>query len=148
VVWATASALIYQLLAHYVPGTVTIWLGVLSHWVLDWVTHRRDMPIYPGSQRYGLGLYNSVADTMAVETILLVGGVWLYMSATKPVDRSGQYAFAIYVGLLLVLFVAGYFGPPPSGTSDLVWNSIPFEVFALAWAWWFDRHRVLRTSVG
>ena len=65
-VWATAFALIYRLLAHYWRGTIVIWLGVMTHWVLDWITHRPDMPLYPGGQRYGLGLYNSVAGTMAV----------------------------------------------------------------------------------
>jgi hypothetical protein len=46
-VWVTAFALIYDLVAHYCRGTVTIWIGVMSHWVLDWITHRSDMPLYP-----------------------------------------------------------------------------------------------------
>jgi hypothetical protein len=62
-IWATAFALLYHPFAHYWRGTVAIWLGVMSHWVLDWITHRPDMPIYPGGQRFGLGLWNSVAGT-------------------------------------------------------------------------------------
>src|SRR5215471_18702837 len=34
---------------------------VVSHWVLDWITHRPDMPLYPGSAKYGLGLWNSIS---------------------------------------------------------------------------------------
>jgi LexA-binding, inner membrane-associated putative hydrolase len=142
VVWATAFALIYHLVAHYWQGTVAIWIGVLSHWVLDWITHRPDMPLYPGGQRFGLGLWNSVPGTMAVEIAMLVLGVWLYVRATKPLDRIGRYAFAVYVTVLSVLYVADYFGSPPSGTSDIIWSGIPFELVALVWAWWFDRHRV------
>jgi membrane-bound metal-dependent hydrolase YbcI (DUF457 family) len=48
VVWATSFALIYQRLTGYRPGAIAIWIGVVSHWVLDWITHRRDMPLYPG----------------------------------------------------------------------------------------------------
>jgi uncharacterized membrane protein len=141
VIWATAFALTYYLLARYWRGTVAIWLGVVSHWVLDWITHRPDMPIYPGGQRFGLGLWNSVVGTMALEIAMLIAGVWLYVRATKPLDRVGRYAFAVYVALLFVLYVADYFGSPPSGTSDIIWSGIPFEFVALVWAWWFDRHR-------
>ena len=77
VIWATAFALIYYLLAHYWRGTVAIWLGVVSHWVLDWITHRPEMPVYPGGQRFGLGLWNSVVGTMALEIAMLIAGVWL-----------------------------------------------------------------------
>jgi hypothetical protein len=55
IVWATLFALIYHLITRYWPGTVVIWIGVISHWVLDWITHRPDMPLYPGGARYGLG---------------------------------------------------------------------------------------------
>jgi hypothetical protein len=51
VVWATVFALAYHFIAHYLPGTVAIWIGVVSHWVLDWITHRPDMPLYPAAAR-------------------------------------------------------------------------------------------------
>ena len=38
---------------------------VVSHWVLDWVTHAPDMPLYPGGPKFGLALWNSVPGTMA-----------------------------------------------------------------------------------
>lgn len=47
-VWATAFAAIYFLLTRYWAGAIAIWIGVVSHWVLDWVAHRPDMPLYPG----------------------------------------------------------------------------------------------------
>src|SRR5438105_5223591 len=37
-VWATAFALIYYAIARYWPGAVAIWIGVISHWILDWLT--------------------------------------------------------------------------------------------------------------
>ena len=70
-VWATAFGAIYYAITRYRPGAIAIWIGVVSHWVLDWVTHRPDMPIYPGGPRYGLGLWNSIAGTMVVEILML-----------------------------------------------------------------------------
>ncbi len=142
-VWACGFALFYQMIAHYWRGSVAVWIGVMSHWVLDWITHRPDMPIYPGGVRFGLGLWNSVAGTMVVEIAMFAIGVWLYTRTTRAKDRIGRYAFGIYVGLLLVLYVGDYFGAPPSGLGEIVWSGIPFEGVAIAWAWWFDRHRVI-----
>jgi hypothetical protein len=46
-------------------------LSVPSHWLLDFIVHRPDMPIFPGGPRYGLGLWNSVPATLVVETVFL-----------------------------------------------------------------------------
>jgi hypothetical protein len=92
-VWATAFALIYYAIARYWPGAVAIWIGVVSHWILDWITHRADMPLYPGGLRFGLGLWNSVGGTLAVEIAMFAIGVWVYMRTTRPRDRIGRYAF-------------------------------------------------------
>ena len=57
-VWATAFSLLYYRATRYRAGGLVIWIGVVSHWILDWVTHRPDMPLYPGGgPRFGLGLW-------------------------------------------------------------------------------------------
>ncbi len=147
VVWATVFALIYHLVARYWPGTIVIWIGVVSHWVLDWITHRPDMPLYPGGARYGLGLWNSIAGTLVVELLMFGVGVWLYARTTRARDRIGQYAFFAYVALLLVLYIGDRFSPPPASVAELAWTGIVAEVILLLWAWWFDHHRVLRSEI-
>ena len=141
VVWATAFAAVYYAITRYEVGAATIWCGVVSHWVLDWVSHRPDMPLYPGSSRYGLGLWNSIAGTMVVELAMMAVGVWLYTRATRARDRIGRYAFAAFVGLLLVLYVGDRFSGPPPSVGDIAWTGIAAMVILLPWAWWFDRHR-------
>src|SRR5215218_1543703 len=64
---------------------------VVSHWVLDWVTHAPDMPLYPGGPKYGLVLWNSLPGTMAVEGLLFAIGLWIYSRATKAKDRVGRW---------------------------------------------------------
>jgi len=140
-VWATAFSLLYHRIRHYRPGTIAIWIGVMSHWVLDWVTHGPDMPLYPGGPRFGLGLWNSVAGTMVVEIAMFVVGVWLYVRATRASDRIGQYAFLAYVVLLLVTYIGDRFSKPPTSVGEIAWPGLIAGVLMLLWAWWFDSHR-------
>jgi hypothetical protein len=147
IVWATVFSAIYYCLARYSPGATAIWLGVVSHWILDWITHRPDMPLYPGGgPRLGLGLWNSIAGTMVVEISMLAVAVWLYARTTRDRDRIGQYAFLSYVLLLLVLYISDRFSTEPPSVNDIIWPGIIAEVVLLAWAWWFDHHRVSRSE--
>jgi membrane-bound metal-dependent hydrolase YbcI (DUF457 family) len=113
---------------------------VVSHWVLDWVTHRPDLPLYPGSAKVGLGLWNSVPATIAVETVMFVVGVWMYAHATRARDVIGRRAFAAFVGFLLAAYAANL-GPPPPSITALVIAAIAGAAVIIVWAWWFDRHR-------
>lgn len=140
-VWATAFAAIYYGITRYGIGAGVIWCAVVSHWVLDWISHRPDMPLYPGSAKYGLGLWNSIAGTMVVELGMMVAGVWLYVRSTRARDRVGRYGFAAYVALLLILYIGDRFGGPPPSVADVAWTGVAASVILLPWAWWFDRHR-------
>jgi len=146
-VWATVFAVVYHLVTHYRPGTIAVWVGVVSHWVLDWISHRPDMPLYPGGgAKLGLGLWNSIAGTMIVEIGMFAAGVWFYVTTTRARDRIGRYAFGAYVGLLLASYLAHRFiGPPPS-VATLAWSGVISVVIMVPWAWWFDGHRELRST--
>ena len=113
---------------------------VISHWVLDWITHRPDMPLYPGSIKLGLGLWNSVGATIAVEVAMFAAGVWTYARATRARDASGRWGFAVFVGFLLVVYLLNIASPPPNVTA-LVVGAIAGTAVLIVWAWWFDRHR-------
>jgi hypothetical protein len=145
VVWATAFAAIYYGMARYRAGAIAIWIGVVSHWVLDWVTHRPDMPLYPGGgPKLGLGLWNSIGGTMIVEIAIMAAGVWLCIQTTKRRDRIGRYAFGAYVGLLLILYIGDRFSGPPPSVGAVAWSGVIAAVLLIPWAWWFDEHRITR----
>src|SRR5262249_55653355 len=141
-VWATAFAGLYYSVTREQAGTIAIWIGVVSHWVLDWITHRPDMPLYPGGgPSLGLGLWDSIAGTMGVEiTIFAVGG-WLYLRTTRAQDRIGKYALSAYVGLLLLLYISDRFSGPPPSVAAVAWVGIAASAVFVPWAWWFDSHR-------
>jgi hypothetical protein len=143
--WATAFALIYWRVTKYSIGGAMIWIGVLSHWVLDWITHRPDMPLSPGGPRFGLGLWNSIPGTMVLELAMFALGIWIYVRTTRANDRIGRYAFLLFVLLLFASYVTGPLSGPPKSISALIWTGIIAETVLLPWIWWFDSHRTQRS---
>jgi hypothetical protein len=139
--WAVLFAACYWLTARYRRGAVVIFCGVLSHWLLDWLTHRPDLPLYPGGPKVGLGLWNSVPATMAVETALFAAGVWIYIRTTHPIDRTGRISLAAFLAVLITIYVGNAYGPPPPSAQAIAWTALGLWLFPL-WCWQFDRHRV------
>jgi len=142
IVWAAAFAGLYWSRTRYRAGAIAIAAGVVSHWVMDWITHRPDLPLYPGGEQlFGLGLWNAPTATIAVESLLLVGAVWLYSRTTRALDPVGRFAFWSFVGLLALFYTADALSSAPSPPPPaLAWGALIGWVFPL-WAWWFDRHR-------
>jgi hypothetical protein len=114
---------------------------VVSHWVLDYITHRPDMPLYPDGPRVGLGLWNSIPATVIVEVVMYLAGVWLYLRATRSRDGIGGWGFGLLAATLLVIYVANLTGPPPPSVTALWIVAIAGGVLFLVWSWWVDRHR-------
>jgi hypothetical protein len=123
------------------------WLAalVLSHWLLDFASHRPDMPLWPGGPKLGLGLWYSVPATLAVEFALFGVGVWIYASATRARDGLGDWLLWLFAGTLAALYVASVFGPPPPSVQVLAWSGLLGWLF-VAWAYWIDRHRAVTES--
>ena len=113
----------------------------VSHWFLDFVTHRPDMPLYPGGAKFGLGLWNSIALTMLVEVPMFAAGVWIYLRATRARDAIGRWGFAALAVVLLLIYFANPASPPPPSVSAVYILAIAGAVLFTAWAWWVDRHR-------
>jgi hypothetical protein len=141
VIWGVVIGVLYRAIAGGRRTFVTICLLVISHWVLDFVTHRPDVPLYPGGPKVGLGLWNSVAATVAVEVAMFAVGVWLYFSGTRARDRIGRWAAISLAALLLILYAANLAGPPPPSVRAIYLSAMAGFVLLLAWSWWSDRHR-------
>jgi hypothetical protein len=141
-VWATLLA-VFVARRGAEPGVpVLIGALVVSHWVLDFASHRPDMPLWPGaSPRLGLGLWNSVAATLVVEGALFLLGIVIYLRATRARDRIGAWALWSFLLLQTVLWASGPWSPPPPSPAAVAWLSLGAWLFVL-WAWWVDRHRV------
>jgi membrane-bound metal-dependent hydrolase YbcI (DUF457 family) len=122
-------------------SAVVIAASVFSHWILDFVTHRPDMPLYPGSTKYvGLGLWHSRIGTIAVEVPMFFAAVYLYARITKANDKTGRYAYAALVAFLVVVYFANAYGPPPPSATAIALSALLLWLF-VPWGGWIDRHR-------
>lgn len=144
--WSVLLGVVYFLLRRHPRGAWVVGIGVFSHWVLDLLVHRPDLPLLPGSAaRVGLGLWNSLPVTLVLEFGLLLAGVLLYTGATTPTDRTGRVALWALVGLLALIYLANVFGPPPPGETVIAYAGLAGWLF-VPWGYWIDRHRTARTA--
>jgi len=141
-VWAVAFALVYFAVSRDRGGAVWVAIVVASHWLLDFVSHRPDMPLYPGGgEKLGLGLWQSIPATFAVEGAMFASGIALYVGATRSKDRIGSIAWWAFVALLLALYIPGpWASRPPSENAVAIFGIIALLIFG-PWAYWIDRHR-------
>jgi len=114
---------------------------VPSHWLLDVVVHRPDLPLAPGGGlKLGLELWRSLPATLAVELALLAVGVAIYARSTRPSDRTGRFSLVGLVTFLLVIYLANVFGPPPPSVTAIAWAG-QLQWLLVLWGYWIDRHR-------
>lgn len=143
-VWGAVLALV---LGRNVRPRTRLWIAglVVSHWVLDLVTHRPDLPLWPGSGSgssplLGLGLWNSIPGTLLVEGLLLLAGLTIYLRSTRARDRVGNFALVSLLALQALIWVAGPFSPPPPSAQAIAIVGLAGWLF-VPWAAWIDRHR-------
>ena len=115
---------------------------VVSHWVLDFVSHRPDLPLWPGGPLEGLGLWNSIAGTIVIEGALLLTGLSIYLSATTARDARGRWALWSFVVFVTAIWISGPFSPPPPSTVAIASVGLLMAVVFPLWAAWIERHRV------
>ncbi len=141
-VWGAIFGALYTVLNRTGVKTALIIAGlVLSHWVLDVVTHRPDMPITLGdSIRIGFGLWNAPVLAVVTEMLIFAAGIWLYAAHTKARDRVGSIGFWALVGFLLIVYSANILGPPPPSIDAVTWSAQAMWLI-VAWGYWVDRHR-------
>ena len=121
---------------------VVIALLVVSHWLLDYITHRPDMPLTMGGpERVGLGLWNSVAGTLAVELPIFGVGLLIYTRSTAARDRIGSIGLWSLAAFLLVIYLANMVGPPPPSPAAVAWAAQAMWLLVW-WGYWVDAHRV------
>jgi len=144
-VWGVCLGAAYRIIFGGRRTVVVLALLVISHWVLDWITHAPDMPLYPGGPKEGLSLWNSIPLTMVVETLMFAAGLYVYTRTTRAKDAIGRWGFvSLGVTLAAIYFVDGLFGAPPPTILALCVVGVAASVVFTAWAWWTDRHREAR----
>lgn len=143
--WAALFALAYRTIRGWHPAAIaTLAALVFSHYVLDVITHRPDLPItLTGSRRLGFGLWNYPGTTLAIESAMFITGTTLYMMTTRARDRIGRIALYGLIVVVVAIYFAALYGPPPPNTAAVATAGHLQWLFVI-WGYWVDRHRLAR----
>ncbi len=126
--WSVVAFLVYRAVR---PATtraaVIVGVAVFSHWVLDFLVHRSDLPLYDNTAKVGLGLWNLPAVALGLEALLLFGAMWLYLRHTAR--RTAMLVFGV---VMLAIQAYVFFGPPPASDKAAAATAlIAYAVFAV-----------------
>ena len=147
-IWAMAAIVACRMLLRITKwGTaVIVGLAVLSHWVLDLVVHRHDLPLYANVHKVGFGLWNYPVSAFALEVLLLAGGMYLYARNTRAITRGGIYGILVFGLLMIGIQLMVFFGAPPTSDSEVAISALISYFLFAAIAFWLERKGMIRES--
>jgi hypothetical protein len=139
VVWGGALAALAGWRGVSKTGAWLVGGLVVSHWLLDFVAHRPDLPLWPWPDgTYGLGLWRSIAATFAIEGALWIVAIVLFLGVRQPRGVQGRIALWSFVLVSTFLWASGPFSPPPPDERALATFAL-FGWIIVPWAWWIER---------
>jgi membrane-bound metal-dependent hydrolase YbcI (DUF457 family) len=114
---------------------------VISHWVLDFITHRPDLPItFTSENKFGMGLWNYPAVSIIIESLIFIAGIYLYFNKSVAENKKGKWLPLTIVILLALFFVMNIIGPPPPSTSAVSYSALLLWLF-VGLGYWADLNR-------
>lgn len=138
IVWATLVFFFAKRFGVSKRGSLLAGALVISHWVLDWLTHRPDLPLWPSGPQTGLGLWNSISMTLIVEGSILLLTTVLFLRSIKPQGWKGKVAFFSLLALVTVIWASGPFSPAPPNSEAVALVGLSMILLPL-WGMWIDR---------
>ncbi len=146
-IWAALIALIFLIIPvksslSKSKTTLIMSTAVLSHFLLDFIVHNPDLDILgSGTQKIGLGLWNYTYVSYAVESMLLLTGLLIYLKSTKSSTLSGKYGMPILIVILLLASAYVTFMAAPSSVQTGTVMLMTVYLATIATAFWLDRKR-------
>ncbi len=145
IMWGFLFGLLYWLIKRNTKNAIVLLVCVISHWFLDLLVHRPDLPLYPGdATRLGFGLWNYPILSVIVESIVFFTGVYFYTQKTTAKNRSGKIGLWVLVALLVAVHIANIFSPPPPNVLAIAWAGQLQWIFVIL-AFWVDHNRIIRS---
>jgi len=144
--WSVMFGILYYFRRKLPKESFIVGGVVFSHWILDLITHRPDLPLFNNeSVKFGLGLWNSFSGTLVVEFGLFAIGSYLYFTSTTAKNKTGTYALIALIVFLIIMHLGNLFGPPPPNVNMIAVAGNAMWLFVL-WAWWIDKNRTAQVS--
>lgn len=139
IIWGILFGIVYYLIKKNTKGSILLGALVFSHWLLDLLTHRPDLLLFPWSDyKVGLGLWNSYAGTVIIESLIFIVGVVIFYKISKPQKKYKIVLFWALVIFLAAVYVMNLFGPPPSAEEPIAYVGLS-QWLLVAWAYLIDK---------
>jgi membrane-bound metal-dependent hydrolase YbcI (DUF457 family) len=139
-VWSAIAGIVAFFLLKSKRRGLIVSALVVSHWVLDLITHRPDLPLWPGGEKVGLGLWNSIPGTMLLEGGMFVFAIVIYLRATESKDKIGTWALWGLILLTGGIWASQPWAAPPPGAMAVAVVGLAMWILPF-WAGWIERHR-------
>ena len=139
---AVAGLLLYARCQWKWRAAMLLAVAVFSHWVLDAVVHRPELPLAGAASRVvGLGLWNNIPVALLLEGVVVVLGLYLFVSGSK-VERSKSIALAVLTLVVMALTVVGMtIAPAPPSAAAMAGSSLATLLVVCVLAGVFGRKR-------
>ena len=122
--------------------SIAWWLGaaIFSHWLLDFLSHRPDLPIYGNSMKIGLGLWNHPTWAVIVELgIFLVGAIW-YAIAVRGFKGWSNWLFWGFVVVSILASTLRGDAMSPASASTIAISALLFYAAATVIIYYVEKH--------
>jgi len=134
VFWSAAAFAIYKIGWRNIASNsaaLLVGFAVFSHWLLDLIVHRPDLPIYDDTLKVGFGLWNYRGIEFVLEIGFLLIGAVLYLKRNGAIAR--KIGIIIFVAALVLIQTSNTFlrQPPSSDHAFAITALIFYTVFAV-----------------
>ena len=149
VIWSVLLGLAYLWWRRDSRGSAVVAAVVFSHWLLDFVSHRPELPLAPGVHWYlGLGLWNSIPMTFVVEGALWVLCIAIYLRTTRSNDPRGTIGLVALVAVPTAAWIWTPFGSMPTGdfAASVLIALLVIQAGLCLLGHWVDVHRAVRAE--
>jgi hypothetical protein len=145
--WSLLLGIVYFFIKKNIKSSILIGALVLSHWILDLITHRPDLPMtFSNEAKMGFGLWNSITLTLLIEGLIFIIGSFLYIKTTKAANKRGKIILWSLLIFLSIIYLLNVFGPPPPSEDSIAVAGLSLWLL-VAWGYWADRNRSVAKGV-
>lgn len=138
-IWGILFGMVYYSFKKNLRGSILLGVLVFSHWLLDLLTHRPDLQLFPWSYyKVGLGLWNSFTGTVIVESLIFIIGGFIFYRVSKLQSTSKKILFWSLVLFLVAVYTMNLVGPPPPSEEPIAFVGLS-QWLLIVWAYWIDR---------
>lgn len=152
--WSVATYLFVRLVllrqatdaSYRQRAALILGIAVFSHFILDFLVHTPDLLLVPGFDiKVGLGLWNNLIISIALELAIFLGGCMIYLRSIPSGPESfGKYGMYIFMIVLAIVAIITPFMTFPDEVTVAITSEFLYVAFTMA-AWWLDGKREIST---